>query len=79
MTDGGAQEPEAAFPGDAPVRQVHHVFGAVVWHPALRAGVQVSRVNGMHALRHFYASALPEGKLISICAGHQRLVVLKCM
>lgn len=30
-----------------------------IWHPALRAaGVEVSRVNGMHALRHLYASAL---------------------
>ena len=34
-------------------------FRTVVWHPALRAaGVDGSRVNGMHALRHFYASAL---------------------
>ena len=30
-----------------------------IWHPALRAaGVEVTRVNGMHALRHLYASAL---------------------
>jgi integrase len=30
-----------------------------VWKPALvRAGVEPSRDNGMHALRHFYASAL---------------------
>lgn len=30
-----------------------------IWHPALRAvGLEVSRVNGMHALRHLYASAL---------------------
>jgi integrase len=30
-----------------------------IWHPALRAaGIAVCRANGMHALRHFYASAL---------------------
>ncbi len=30
-----------------------------IWHPALRAaGVKPGRDNGMHALRHFYASAL---------------------
>ncbi|MBL7259171.1 tyrosine-type recombinase/integrase [Paractinoplanes lichenicola] len=30
-----------------------------IWHPALKAaGVEVCRVNGMHALRHLYASAL---------------------
>jgi len=30
-----------------------------VWRPALvAAGVQPGRANGMHALRHFYASAL---------------------
>lgn len=36
-----------------------HVFAATAWHPALwRAGVDVTRVNGLHALRHSYASAL---------------------
>lgn len=30
-----------------------------VWRPALvAAGVELSRANGMHALRHYYASAL---------------------
>ena len=30
-----------------------------IWHPALKAaGIVPSRPNGMHALRHFYASAL---------------------
>jgi integrase len=39
------------------VRQA--VFAAVAWHPALRkAGVELGRANGLHALRHFYASAL---------------------
>ena len=32
-----------------------------VWKKALRAaGVHPSRINGMHALRHYYASALLE-------------------
>lgn len=34
-------------------------FAPDVWHPALRkAGIPVLRENGMHALRHFYASSL---------------------
>jgi integrase len=34
-------------------------FNSHVWKPALvRAGVEPSRQNGMHALRHFYASVL---------------------
>ena len=40
-----------------PVKQ--HVFDAVAWHRAVTgAGLPLGRVNGMHALRHFYASAL---------------------
>src|SRR4051812_42500368 len=44
-------------------RSVWHVasgyFNPHIWHPALEAaGVEPSRKNGMHALRHFYASAL---------------------
>jgi integrase len=35
------------------------VIADQLWHPALRsAGVELSRVNGMHALRHLYASVL---------------------
>ncbi|MEU8240169.1 hypothetical protein AB0C07_18135 [Actinoplanes missouriensis] len=31
----------------------------MAWHPALdRAGLERIHVNGLHALRHFYASAL---------------------
>ena len=34
-------------------------FNPHIWHPALRAAdVEPSRKNGMHALRHFYASVL---------------------
>lgn len=36
-------------------------YNPYVWKPALRAaGVEPSRANGMHALRHYYASALLE-------------------
>jgi integrase len=34
-------------------------FNAVAWQPALRgAGLPRTRENGMHALRHYFASAL---------------------
>ena len=34
-------------------------FNAAAWQPALRgAGVPLARENGMHALRHYFASAL---------------------
>ena len=37
-------------------------FNANIWKPALReAGVPVTRANGTHALRHFFASALLAG------------------
>lgn len=40
-----------------PINRTH--FNGYVWKPALRAaGVESSRANGMHALRHFYASVL---------------------
>lgn len=46
-----------------------------VWHESLkRAGVLVERVNGMHALRHFYASVLLDAgesiKALSSYLGH---------
>jgi integrase len=52
-----------------------HVFALTAWHPALRAaGVEVTRVNGIHALRHFYASALLDAgesiKAVSEWLGH---------
>ena len=35
------------------------VFAATAWQPALNhAGVEPGRANGLHALRHFYASVL---------------------
>lgn len=36
-----------------------HVFSVHSWYPALRAaGLEPGRTSGVHALRHFYASAL---------------------
>ncbi|GAA4200646.1 tyrosine-type recombinase/integrase [Actinocatenispora rupis] len=51
------------------------MFNDVVWHPALKAaGVERRRENGMHALRHFYASALLDAgeniKALSAYLGH---------
>jgi integrase len=50
-------------------------FNSHVWKPALReAGVPVSRENGTHALRHFFASALLDGgesiRAVSEYLGH---------
>jgi integrase len=59
---------------------LHHAinrntFNAKSWHPALRsAGVTPSHTNGMHALRHFYASSLLDAgesiKALSEYLGH---------
>jgi len=50
-------------------------FNGQIWKPALRkAGVPVTRKNGTHALRHFYASALLDGgesiRAVSEYLGH---------
>ena len=50
-------------------------FNRAVWAPALRAaGVESSRGNGMHALRHFFASMLLDAgesiKAVSDYLGH---------
>jgi len=50
-------------------------FNARIWKPALReAGLPVTRANGTHALRHFYASALLDGgesiRAVSEYLGH---------
>lgn len=52
-----------------------HVLASTAWHPALRAaGAEVARANGLHALRHFYASALLDAgesiKAVSEWLGH---------
>lgn len=50
-------------------------FNTKLWHPALeKAGIEVTRENGCHALRHFYASALLDAgesiKALSEYLGH---------
>jgi integrase len=50
-------------------------FNARVWKPVTRAaGLPVTRANGTHALRHFYASALLGGgeriRAVSEYLGH---------
>jgi integrase len=50
-------------------------FNRLLWKPALAAaGVESSRANGMHALRHFYASVLLDAgesiKALSEYLGH---------
>ena len=52
-----------------------HDFNTYLWKPALAtAGIQASRANGMHALRHFYASVLLDAgesiKALSEYLGH---------
>jgi integrase len=50
-------------------------FNQYVWRPALASvGIPLGRENGMHALRHFYASVLVDVgesiKALSECLGH---------
>ncbi|GLY97634.1 site-specific integrase [Actinoplanes sp. NBRC 103695] len=50
-------------------------FNPDIWHPAVaRAGIERSRAAGMHALRHFYASALLDAgetvKALAAYLGH---------
>lgn len=52
----GASRPGNALAGE-PLNRSY--FNSHIWKPALRAaGVAPVRSNGMHALRHFYASVL---------------------
>jgi integrase len=57
----------------SPMKYPH--FNEYVWAPALRAaGVEPGRENGMHALRHWYASVLLDAgesiKAVSEYLGH---------
>lgn len=50
-------------------------FNRISWHPALAsAGIERDRSTGMHALRHFYASALLDAgeniRALSVYLGH---------
>ena len=52
-----------------------HKFNGSVWRPAVRkAGIEASRRNGMHVLRHTYASVLLDAgesiKALSLYLGH---------
>jgi integrase len=52
-----------------------HTFNRDYWHAALAsAGIERTRATGMHALRHFYASVLPDAgesvKALSEYLGH---------
>jgi hypothetical protein len=54
-----AQGAELVFTSreDKPINRSH--FDPYIWHRAVKAvGVEPGRQNGMHALRHFYASVL---------------------
>lgn len=60
-------------PDGSPVKAPH--FTEHIWTPALRAtGVEPARENGMHALRHWYASVLLDAgesiKAVSEYLGH---------
>jgi integrase len=59
--------------GLAPIRR--SAFNTGVWKPALRAaGIEDSRQNGMHVLRHTYASVLLDAgesiKALAAYLGH---------
>ncbi|WP_328865480.1 tyrosine-type recombinase/integrase [Streptomyces sp. NBC_00304] len=73
--DGRPDTSPLLFP-NAQGRAVNRfVFNEKAWHPALgKAGVPRGRENGMHALRHFYASVLLDAgesiKALSEYLGH---------
>ncbi|MFF4549295.1 hypothetical protein ACFY1J_34520 [Streptomyces sp. NPDC001406] len=57
--DGPPVTASLIFTGSAGLAPDRNRFNDRVWRPALRTvGVETGRDNGMHALRHFYASAL---------------------
>lgn len=63
----GKPTPARLFFATADGRPVYRdTFNPDVWKPALRAaGIEVSRANGMHALRHYFATTLlTEGESI---------------
>ncbi len=62
------------YPRERKALDRHH-FNAYIWKTALAAvGIEPSRANGMHALRHFYASVLLDAgesiKALSEYLGH---------
>ncbi|MFH7599928.1 site-specific integrase [Streptomyces racemochromogenes] len=75
MPDGAPVKAELLFMGPNARPPHRNRFNERVWRPALRkAGVEAGRENGMHALRHFYASVLLDAgesiKALSEYLGH---------
>ncbi|QFZ74043.1 tyrosine-type recombinase/integrase [Streptomyces fagopyri] len=73
--DGPPVTASLFFTGPAGLPLDRNRFNDRVWRPALRAaGVETGRDNGMHALRHFYASVLLDAgesiKALSEYLGH---------
>ncbi|MFF2952220.1 tyrosine-type recombinase/integrase [Kitasatospora sp. NPDC057965] len=74
-TDGPPTTAELLFTDGKGRHLNRNRFNRDVWHPALTtAGAQPGRENGMHALRHFYASVLLDAgesiKALSEYLGH---------
>ncbi|MFI8179751.1 site-specific integrase [Actinacidiphila glaucinigra] len=75
VLDGPPVTADLLFYGDDSRELNRNVFNRVIWRPALTAaGVPHARENGMHALRHFYASVLLDAgesiKALSEYLGH---------
>lgn len=75
MPEGAPVAAELLFMGPSAKPPHRNRFNERVWRPALReAGVEAGRENGMHALRHFYASVLLDAgesiKALSEYLGH---------
>jgi integrase len=73
--DGPPVTASLLFTGSASLALDRNRFNDRVWRPALRdVGVETGRDNGMHALRHFYASVLLDAgesiKALSEYLGH---------
>ncbi|MFJ9135358.1 tyrosine-type recombinase/integrase [Streptomyces sp. NPDC102256] len=73
--DGPPVTASLIFTGPMGLSLDRNRFNDRVWRPALRgAGVETGRDNGMHALRHFYASVLLDAgesiKAVSEYLGH---------
>jgi integrase len=73
--DGPPVTASLIFTGPTGLALDRNRFNDRVWRPALRAvGVETGRDNGMHALRHFYASVLLDAgesiKALSEYLGH---------
>ncbi|MFI7404828.1 tyrosine-type recombinase/integrase [Streptomyces sp. NPDC049541] len=75
MLDGPPVTASLLFTGSAGLALDRNRFNDRVWRPTLRAAdVETGRDNGMHALRHFYASVLLDAgesiKALSEYLGH---------